>query len=72
MEIPTFHNNHSCGYVALLRELYTELSMGNLRELVRGERGAVMESYLGILLEEKTLVADLEHKNDTWVLILYA
>jgi hypothetical protein len=30
-----------------------------------------MESYLSILLEEKTLVTDLEHKNNAWVLLLY-
>lgn len=46
--------------------------MSNLRDYVRGERAAVIGSYLGILLEEKALVADLEHKNDAWVLILYA
>jgi len=46
--------------------------MGNLRDFVRGERVAGMGSYLSILLKEKTLVADLEHENNTWVLILYA
>ena len=31
-----------------------------------------MASYLGILLEEKTLVANLERENHTWILFLNA
>jgi len=46
--------------------------MGNLRDFVRGERAVGMGSHLGILLEEKALIADLEHKNNAWVPILYA
>jgi len=32
----------------------------------------VVGSYLGVLLEEKTLIADLKHKNNAWILFLYA
>jgi len=72
VQIPTFHCNHGGGYVTLFRELYTELLVSNLRRYCeRGERAAVMGSYLGILLEEKTLIADLKHKNNTWMLFLY-
>lgn len=28
--------------------------------------------YLGVLFEEEALVADFEHENNAWVLLLYA
>lgn len=54
--------------------MYPKFSVGDLEDPVRDENRQPQwgRANLSILLEEKALIANLEHKNDTRVAFLYA